>query len=202
MRRLVQQRQRGQTIVLAAVAMVAIVGGLAMVVDLGIFVVAQRHLQTAADAGALAGAWRVPICPNSTPPTYGCLPAQPLPPEDANHDRHCTGVPGVDACDLAQVNANAIAQLCGGSIRPPTLRTGTQLERPRNVNTIVVTVECDAPYSFGRILNLTTPKHITASAAAAIGNRQATVAGNCLDGGDITDLVNPPPCGYIARLIH
>src|SRR5207253_5140984 len=62
-------RQRGQTIVIAAVAMVAIVGGLAMVVDAGMFFVVQRQFQAAADAGALAGAWYGPVC---TVPLEGC----------------------------------------------------------------------------------------------------------------------------------
>jgi hypothetical protein len=112
------------------------------------------------------------------------------------------------ASAVAQANADTIKQLCGGVIAPPTVTYGTQLIRPRNVNTIVVTVACDAPYSFGRILNLTTPKHLTASAAAAIGNRNATNAPLCLqdppqsNGGDMTDFNTPAPCGRMARLIH
>src|SRR5438874_11464393 len=70
MRALRGHRQRGQTIVFAAIAMVAVVGGLAMVVDVGMFLMVQRQLQTAADAGALAGAWHDRICPATS---AGCL---------------------------------------------------------------------------------------------------------------------------------
>jgi hypothetical protein len=85
--------------------------------------------------------------------------------------------------------------------------TGTTLNRPTNVNTIVVTLDCDAGYSFGRILGLGT-KHISASAAAALGNRNATNTPTCVNtpvlsnGGDMTDLSPNAPCGYIARLIE
>jgi uncharacterized membrane protein len=186
MRRAFGHRQRGQTIAFAAVAMVAIVGGLAIVIDGGIFFVVQRQLQTAADAGALAGAWHDPIClVPSSGPAFGCLPG----PADAV------------AVAVAQANADTVKQLCGGVIPAPTVTTGTTLVRPSNVNTIVVTVSCDAPYSFGRILNLITPKHITASAAAATGNRNATNFPTCDNGGDMTDFLNPPPCGHLARLI-
>ncbi len=195
MRRRVGQRQSGQAIVVAAVAVVSLVGALAMVMDLGMFFVVQRQLQSAADAGALAGAWYDGICP-ADPRVLYCSPS--------NSRDAATGV----AQSVAQANANTIAHLCGGSIAPPTIATGTQLVRPRNVNTIVVTVECDAGYSFGRILNLTT-KHITASSAAAIGDRDAN--------GDMTDFtpdpsLTNPACGVgvgrspdkcrIARLIQ
>src|SRR5258707_15382587 len=75
-----RHRSRGQTIVFAALAMVALVGGLAMVVDTGMFFVIQRDLHSAADAGALAGAWHQPICPNAAGFAPPCLtsPATPL----------------------------------------------------------------------------------------------------------------------------
>ena len=66
----------------------------------------------------------------------------------------------------------------------PTPSAGTPLHLPQRVNAIVVTVECDAPYTFGRILGLVTPKHITASSAAGIGNRGPS--------GDMTNFTNDP----------
>jgi hypothetical protein len=57
------------------------------------------------------------------------------------------------------------------------------------VNTIVVTVECDAGYSFGRILGLNT-KRISASAAAAIGDRDLN--------GDMTDFTADPATANLA----
>jgi uncharacterized membrane protein len=184
----VGRRQRGQTIVLAAVAMVAVVGGLAMVVDAGMFFVIQRQLQTAADAGALAAVWYDPVCPGvyTGAPPNGCLTSR---------------TPVAVAQEVAKANADTIKQLCGGTVVPATVTTGTTLIRPSNVSTVVVTVECEAGYSFGRILNLNR-KHLTASAAAALGNRTGTVVGavtTCYS--DMTDLGPGAPCGYIARLI-
>lgn len=185
-----RRRQPGQAIVLAAVAMVAVLGGLAIAIDGGIFFVVQRQLQTAADAGALAGAWHDPVCPLSA------LPVNPsgLP--------QCQGGPdsavGV-AKAVAQANADTIKQLCGGGINTPTAATGTQVGDPATVNTIVVTVECNAGYSFGRILGLDR-KLITASARAAIGDRVSPT------NGDVTDFTTNPTCPdsdkcRIARLI-
>jgi len=202
MRGVIEHRQRGQSIAFAAVAMVAVVGAVAIVIDAGIFFVVQRQLQTAADAGALAGAWHDPICPNAVgyaPPCQPSAAGPPVDPLDPTAPVPCPGVPGFVACDVAQANANTVAQLCGGSVPPPIIARGTKLIRPANVNTIVVTVQCDAGYSFGRILNLTT-KRISASAAAALGNRQATPP-LCNDGGDMGNLSALPPCGFIARLI-
>jgi hypothetical protein len=181
MRGALRHRQRAQSIAFAAVGMVAIVGGLAIVVDAGIFLVVQRQLQTAADAGALAGAWHDPICPGTSP---GCLG----PPNSAS----------TFAVNVAQANGDTVKQLCGGVVTVDPPATGTTLIRPANVNTIVVTVKCQAGYSFGRILGLDR-KLVTASAAAAIGNRISP------SNGDMTDFADPPanpaPYDRIARLI-
>src|ERR1700738_4803833 len=108
MRRSIRHRQSGQTIVLAAVAMVAVVGALAMVIDAGIFFVVQRQLQTAADAGALAGAWHDPVCLSGA---VGCL----------------SGPADAVAKSVALANAETIKQLCGGVIATPTVTTGTPI---------------------------------------------------------------------------
>jgi hypothetical protein len=208
-----RHRSRAQTISVAAVAMVAIVGGLAMVIDGGIFFVVQRQMQAAADAGALAGAWYDPVCP-SVYTAQGCrLGAQAAPalngtaiesPPDCQvpasagtpNCAWCDGTTGIPSCDVALANAAAAKPLCGGQVRA-FVSTGTQLNRPRNVNTIVVTVQCDAGYSFGRILGLSA-RRISASGAVGIGNR------DCSGPGDMTDfdITQTPFCGFIARLIH
>ena len=71
MRRALQRRARAQVFAITAVVMVATVGALAMVVDVGMFLVVQRQFQTAADAGALAGAWYQPVCVTEA---VGCKP--------------------------------------------------------------------------------------------------------------------------------
>jgi Putative Flp pilus-assembly TadE/G-like len=223
MRRAFRRRQRGQTIVFAAVAMVAIVGGLAIVVDAGIFFVVQRQFQTAADAGALAGAWHNPICPSGPGYSPPCQTSQAMPnpvgivagtPPECGPPGGMTpacapcpeATPGFPACDVALANANTVAQLCSGPVHA-IVSAGTTLVNPSHVNVIVVIVQCDAGYSFGQILNLST-KRITASAAAALGNRDATNSPQCStnpplsNGGDMTTLTANPPCGFIARLIE
>src|SRR5690349_10894955 len=94
-RRAASQRQRAQAMAFAAIGMVSLVGAVAIVVDNGMFLVAQRQMQAAADAGALAGAWYDPICPSGQ---SGCLgsPGQAL----------------TVARDVAQANAAQVAPLC------------------------------------------------------------------------------------------
>jgi len=49
-------RQKGQTLVLVALALVALLLILALAIDIGLLHLERRHMQNAADAGALAGA--------------------------------------------------------------------------------------------------------------------------------------------------
>ncbi len=52
--------ESGQVLVFVAVILTVLVGMAALVVDVGSWYQAQRHLQTAADAAALAGAQELP----------------------------------------------------------------------------------------------------------------------------------------------
>lgn len=133
-------------------AMVAMVGGLAMVVDTGMFLVVQRQLQAAADAAALAGAWYAPVCPAAA---SGCS---------------ASSTSQAAATNIALMNTAGFSPLCANDPKVE-VQIGAPLNRPLDANTIVVTVSCDAAYSFGRILPGVSSKHIAASAAAAIGNR-------------------------------
>jgi hypothetical protein len=205
MRRL-QHRQQGQTIVLAAVAMVALVGAMAVVIDQGMFFIVQRQFEAAADAGVLAGAWHDPVCDLSfsawgcqpsalTPTLISSDPCDPYDPGIQNPCAPCPSTPGFLACDVAKANANGVAQLC---VDPPhvTVSWGTPLNRPRAANTIVVIVQCQAGYSFGRILNLNT-KQVKFGSAAAVGGW------NNGDIGDFPSVCTPgptTPC-LVARLI-
>ncbi|HEY1296693.1 MAG TPA: pilus assembly protein TadG-related protein, partial [Chloroflexota bacterium] len=60
MRHSARRRQAGQAMAIMAVVIVAIVGTMAFVVDLGFQMEARRALQNAADAGALAGVALLP----------------------------------------------------------------------------------------------------------------------------------------------
>jgi hypothetical protein len=175
-----RRRRPAQAIVVAAVAMVAVVGGLAMVIDAGMFFVIQRQLQAAADAGALAGAWYQPVCAAAS----GVPACKTFAASDPPWPAQIVGQ------EVAMANTATISGLCVGGATVPTPTVGTPsgpapgLNFPQRVNWIVVTAECDAPYTFGRILGLITPRHITASSAAVIGDRDVN--------GDITDFTDTP----------
>jgi uncharacterized membrane protein len=181
-----RHRQPGQTLVLAAVALVAVVGALAMVVDAGMFFLIRGQLQAAADAGALAGTWHVGGCPNAT--FDGCV-ASPSAEEVAR--------------GIAAANATTISGLCGGRIAAPVVSIAAIGNDPARFNRVRVTVECEASYSFGRILNLST-SHLSATADAVSGDRgtAGTPLADC-DTASFGPWASPiaPPCGRMSRLI-
>jgi hypothetical protein len=180
-----RQQQLGQVLPIAAIAMVAMIGALAMVVDTGMFYVTQRQLQASSDAAALAAAWYPPVCLDAS-----------------------SGCRGGDATTIARqiaaANSDSLRQLCDGPVTV-NVTLGTPplaLRRPANVNWIVVESKCSAGYSFGRILGLPN-KPISASSAAAIGVRSPSG-----EMGDYVSLNNPlcatdfnPPC-LVARLVE
>jgi len=57
------RRERGQTLVVAVLAMSAILGMVAMTIDVGLFFEDRRHFQNSADAMALAGVAELPVNP-------------------------------------------------------------------------------------------------------------------------------------------
>jgi len=59
------RNQRGQSLVLAVVALVSLLGMAALVLDVGSWYRAKRSLQSSADAAALAGAQALPDAPSS-----------------------------------------------------------------------------------------------------------------------------------------
>jgi hypothetical protein len=196
--------------VIAVLAMVSMLGALSMVIDAGVYFVLQRQLQNAADAAALDAVWYWHAC-NANPVDNlnpwnqaGCQTANPDP-----TPRQCNGLPPdkVNPCKAAvhaaQANLGVAVSLCQG----PNLPSGTiipdvkaQPGEPLNlpgINTYVVTVSCDAPHWFARVLpgvNLTT--NISASASAALGwlGPNGQLLG---DPQPVTD----PPTPLVARLI-
>jgi hypothetical protein len=139
--------------------MVAIVGALAFVVDLGFQMETRRELQNAADAGALAG---VVLLPNDQ--TGSMQQATTFAYQGANAaitDRIC----GAAANPLPDPGATA------PGAHPHVYAIATPGQKAVDggyIYTMTVTMECTSQFSFGRILNLLqTP--IRASATAAIG---------------------------------
>jgi hypothetical protein len=186
-----RSRARGQTIVFAALGMVALVGASAMVIDLGIFFVIQRQMQNAADTGALASVWYDPVCDPATQGSGGCqtsgswISLHPIPPSDPCFTRTFSPSdrePCAVAKEYANRNLDLVAGLCSGpygNAAPPTVNSYPALPYHLTggagvVQIYVVTIECNAPYWFGHIFpNLPLSHHIATSSAATIGWRGA-----------------------------
>jgi len=165
MRRLLRRRERSQAVALAAVGMIAMVGALSMVVDASLFFIIQRNMQTAADAGALAGVWNGSYCSvidsvGVDPFDYGGCDA--------------TGDPVAVATQYATANLGIAVGLCGGPenqphMPPPDVHTGIALVSPP-LSVLTVSIQCEARHWFTGIFpDLPLTKHIAVSAAATIG---------------------------------
>ncbi len=63
-------RERGQTIILVAIALVALVAFTGLTTDVALIYAAQRHLQRAVDAAALGAAHRLPYEPEARTAAY------------------------------------------------------------------------------------------------------------------------------------
>jgi hypothetical protein len=168
--------------VIAALAMTGMLGALSMVVDAGVYFVIQRQLQNAADAAALDAVWYTPACLGAyqTWIDAGCQAgnADPLP-------SGCNPVTATAPCKAAvytaRANLGVAVSLCQGpgtsGTVPVQITTGAgqRLNIP-NVGTYVVTLSCDAPHWFARVLPGVCQAamsgcsvQLSASAAAALG---------------------------------
>lgn len=114
-RRLWREGQRGQSIILLALVLVALIGMLALTVDVGYSFVQRRRAQNAADAGALAGA----IVLNTTGATDAAVATAVATYVAAN----IAGTPTVTAYYLNSLNT-PIATVGAGSI--PSGATGVK----------------------------------------------------------------------------
>ena len=168
-------RSRGQITPLALFALVILLGTVSLVVDGGMFLVTQRQLQAAADSASLAAVWYYPVCDSNTYSTQ-CGPAASPPPG-------CPTPP--DSASNCVANTVARAQLVsiGALCQAPTIDTGIFKNYPgAGLNGYRVTLECDAPYWFARIMpGIPANMHITANAVATIGT------------GTLTSIVTPVP---------
>jgi hypothetical protein len=183
------RRQRGQTLVLATLAMTTMLGALSMVIDAGVFFVIQRQLQNAADAAALAAVWYDPACVASsgTPPDtmgqHGCQNSDPgllPPPPECSIPPNTANLPCSAAVATVRANLSSVLGLCAG----PNLPAGTipvQIISYPGVTPpappaapplppYVVSVSCDAPRWFARVLpGLSATVHLNGNSAAALG---------------------------------
>lgn len=139
---LLRRRERGQVIPLIAVAIVALVGMAALVVDAGLFLETQRELQQAADASALAG---IPNLPNDP------------------------GTAQSVATSYATTGSAISTRLCSAAPNTTATPGVYQPDASNSYYTLTVTLQCTAGYTLGRILDLANMS-IRASATAALGS--------------------------------
>jgi hypothetical protein len=200
-------REPAQTFVVAALAMTCMLGALSMVVDAGVFFVIQHQLQNAADAAVLAAVWHSPACDGTNMSPGGCqtLPVTPAsecaqPPNSDYNSDPCSA-----AVEMVKANWSSVLGLCAGPNLPgdpnrvqinvyPGVPPGYPYQLPLTV--YVVSVSCDAPRWFARVLpGLTPTVHLNANAAARLGWVDA-------NGQIQATPPNPPaPARLVARLI-
>lgn len=126
MRRYVARRERAQTVVIAALGMLALIGAAALAIDVGLVWESQRELQKTADSAALAG--------------IILLPADPLGAEER-------------AGWYALQNQGIAAVFCSDT--PTTTATPGEhaLASGGTVYTLTVTMQCTAGFTFARVLD-------------------------------------------------
>jgi hypothetical protein len=180
-----RHRQKAQIAPFALFAALVLVGAVALVVDAGVFFVAQRQIQNAADAAALGAAWYDNVCKFPA----GCEPVS---------NPGCT--PRCDADVVADAFANAnmggalAAKLCTNlTFLPDDKRKAPYATPPNGSNSqyfgltfYIMQIDCDVPYMFARVFpSIPASLHVSATAMATVGYRTPTgdTAGNPSFGG-------------------
>ena len=125
MKRLVSRREPAQTLVVAAVMMIALIGALALVLDVGLLWLTQRELQKTADNAAMAGVVRLPADPSGAVHQAQWYVEQ----NQAVTEQLCSAVP------IATITPGADA-----------LQTGTAY-------TLTVTMQCTAGFIFAQVVS-------------------------------------------------
>ena len=142
------REEGGQTIVMVVIAFVVLTGMIGIVIDIGYAYKAQRDLQSAADAAALAGATQLPdaSAATATATQYGASPS------------------GGNAVTRATVT-ESITTACISSI--PGCNP---------VNSVAVSETADVPTYFAKIFGLNSFKiHVKATACSPCGSKPVDV---------------------------
>jgi len=130
------------------VALIACIGVLGLVLDVGIFRVIDSEFENAADAAALAAAWYDPVCPVVDRTAQGGLPVDPrcVRPDD-NYQNAAFDV----ARKVAASNLGLASKLCATApeLNPPP---NVKPIRSPDAQAISVIVTCNAPYLAGAVL--------------------------------------------------
>jgi Putative Flp pilus-assembly TadE/G-like len=150
--------ESGQVFVFVAVILTALVGMAALVIDVGSWYQAQRKLQTAADAAALAGAQELPLKPSVAEDTaknyaqlnYAGIPAPIVTLSDSDTTIDVVAkadTPGIfapvlnDAFDVVTVHADAQAKV----LAPEEMKNVAPLAVYKDMACIVTNPSCFGP---------------------------------------------------------
>ncbi len=126
MREFTSFKSRGQTLLLVAVAAVAIVAFVALAVDGGTAYSLRRDAQSASDAGAIAGTWAMISLPPGADPQAPVL-------REANKAAEANGVPDTNGTPGDVINTHILAYYVdqdGNRIDFPELHDAGGLPRP------------------------------------------------------------------------
>lgn len=156
-------QESGQALVITAVAMVAILAFAGLGIDIGELRAANRQLQAAADAAAIAGAIEVDRCDG----TANCQEIQTSA-QQSMSENGLTGSTLVTQCGTAPTgsSANLILELNNG---PCALGSSAADPHYGNVNFVEAVVTKNVPTFFSRVLGINSMP-ISARAEAAMGN--------------------------------
>ncbi|MDQ6671957.1 MAG: pilus assembly protein TadG-related protein [Chloroflexota bacterium] len=160
MRSRLRHKHPAQIAVITPLAIIAFVGLLGLVVDIGVFRLIDGELENAADAAALAAAWYDPVCPYTPDIDPRCA---------------ADNQPGMAlrvAQQFASYNTGLAGALCGSPL--PRLDDNSvrvhSIQSPKTTGVTVI-LQCRAGYLAGRVLGLGSTD-ITRWGTAAIGERQ------------------------------
>lgn len=165
-------RQAGQALVFVALGLVVVLAFLGFGIDFGYYRFMQRQLQSAADAGALAGALEVPTCGAAS----DCVTLQDAVTSALSENGFSGATVNTGTCPAApitslQVYVNNPPQNCMGALPP----SGTQ-----NPNQYVeVVIAQQQPLFFASVIPGVTQPVITTRSEALTGNGP-----NCMYGLD------------------
>jgi hypothetical protein len=137
------------------IAIIACIGILGLVLDVGVFRLIDSELENAADAAALAAAWYPPVCPAIDPR---------CPPDTTNESAQSI------AATVGNANLGLASKLCADV---PAIQVNPGLIQDPDISAVSVIYTCQAPFLAGAVLpgngGTTT---ITRWATAGVGSVQ------------------------------
>jgi hypothetical protein len=169
-----RHRQPSQAIALAAVAMIAVVGAVAFVIDIGFFLEGRRELQLTADQAAEAGVIFLPACPDSA-----TCPAVPNTHDTAVQYLKNNGPIARQLCGAPLLSADFTQNIRTSNSAPvppspsvdiiPGVYTPDSSQPQNFYYTLTVTIRCSPGFSLGRMIMGHSTEPIAATATSVVG---------------------------------